>query len=125
MTAGYICCFSCDEHPGLYKIVITTRTPTLILLEANKHNVWILNPVHYSIMFAKQVSYPKLKIQKIYKLLNAICDDGQDHNGFYKVNIKVIQNIFDMIHGTNWTTQDDNKPIANDNVENDHVVITI
>jgi hypothetical protein len=102
MTTGYIYALSNDDMPGLLKIGMTERRPEDRAKELFTTGV----PSPFKVQRAVKVREPLKKEKKIHEILSEHRLPGRE---FFRVELKMVNNLFDLTEGTEWTeeTEDD------------------
>lgn len=108
MTDGYVYCFSNESMPGILKVGMTERTPTIRLGEANSSDTW-RPPTPYKIEFAKKVANPKHKETILHTLLSQYTDRINPKREFFRVSPENVKTFFELMDGPFWI--DPNKPV--------------
>ena len=104
MTDGYLYCFSNDSMPGILKVGMTERIPTIRLNEANSSDTW-RPPTPYKIEFAKKVCNPKQKETVLHVILSQYTERIHPKREFFRVSPEEVNTFFDLIDGDLWVEQ--------------------
>ncbi len=95
MTKGWIYCISNRSMPGLLKVGQTKNCPTLRAEKLQTTGV----PLPFDIEFAKKTTDYEKKEKTIHNLLDALKTRLNPKREFFKVDLSVVKNIFDLIDG--------------------------
>ena len=98
MTTGYIYVLSNDDMPGLLKIGMTERRPEDRAKELFTTGV----PSPFKVQRAIKVREPLKKEKKIHEILSEHRLPGRE---FFRVELKMVNNLFDLTEGTEWTEE--------------------
>lgn len=101
MTDGYIYCFSNPSMPGILKVGMTERTPSIRLGEANASDTW-RPPTPYKIEFAKKVLNASAKEKTLHILLEQYTNRINPRREFFAVSPEEVRKFFDLIDGEMW-----------------------
>jgi hypothetical protein len=101
MTEGYVYCFSNLSMPGIVKIGMTERTPTVRLSEANVSDTF-KPPTPYIIEFAKKVCDPLGKERVLHLLLEKYAERIHPRREFFRVSPEEVRPFVDLMDGTMW-----------------------
>ena len=102
MTTGYIYVLSNDDMPGLLKIGMTERSPE----ERAKQLFTTGVPSPFKVQRAVKVREPLKKEKKIHEILSEHRLPGRE---FFRVELKMVNNLFDLTEGTEWTDTEETK----------------
>ena len=100
MTTGYIYALSNEDMPGLLKIGMTERSPE----ERAKQLFTTGVPSPFKVQRAVKVREPLKKEKKIHEILSEHRLPGRE---FFRVELKMVNNLFDLTDGTLSPPTDD------------------
>ena len=100
MSEGYIYTMpNSTMAPDTYKVGFTEKLPTERLKEANSSTFAL---PHFKLEFAKKVTDPRDKEQKLHRALTSFGKRIHPKREFFVVPLKNIRVLFDMIDGEIW-----------------------
>jgi len=102
MTTGYIYALSNEDMPGLLKIGMTERRPE----ERAKQLFTTGVPSPFKVQRAVKVREPLKKERKIHEILSEHRLPGRE---FFRVELKMVNNLFDLTEETEWTDPEETK----------------
>ena len=102
MCCGYVYCFSNDSMPGILKVGFTSKTPNVILNEANSVDIW-KPPTQYMVQCAKKVSNINTMGSSLKKLLSKY--SYQNSKDFYWISLEEVKLFFDLMDGDLWINE--------------------
>jgi len=88
--------------PGILKVGMTERTPTIRLGEANASDTW-RPPTPYKIEFAKKVSNASGKEKTLHTLLEQYTDRIHPRREFFRLSPEEAHKFFDLMDGEMWS----------------------
>ena len=98
---------------------MTEDTPNERLKEANRPNLWV--PQAFIIEFSKYVSNPRQKELTIHKLLEKMSERVNNLSEFFRVNLKDVKLVFDILEGEYHTDQKDEDLVGEKTCDEDDV----
>ena len=96
---GYLYCFSNPSMPGLLKVGMTDRSPTIRLSEANQTDTY-RPPTPYHMEFAKKVSHSREKERILHDVLSRYTVRVNPKREFFRASVEEVRRLFDLLDGT-------------------------
>jgi hypothetical protein len=118
MSEGYLYCFSNESMPGIYKIGMTERSPSIRLNEANNSDTW-RPPTPYKLEIAKKVKNAKQKETTLHKLLSQYTERINPKREFFKISIEEVKTFFELMDGELWIDVEVSETEDEDDTESD------
>jgi hypothetical protein len=124
MSEGYLYCFSNESMPGIYKIGMTERSPSIRLNEANNSDTW-RPPTPYKLELAKKVNNAKHKESTLHKLLSQYTERINPKREFFKLSLEEVKIFFELIDGELWIDIDVSETEYDEEDDNESELNTI